>query len=87
MQKGLDFHGTSQGIESTVELYQKESPMVLISLPLNLGKNGLRSLLCLCKTSKAFDSFDWVSAEYPTMSVNIIADSLRCPWDNLAILK
>ncbi len=35
-----NLHGTPNGIQRAIKLYQKESPIVLISLPRYFGEDG-----------------------------------------------
>src|SRR5207302_7709435 len=57
--------------------------MVLTSLPSCLLRIGLISFLCSSTRARESHSFFCPRVVYPTMSVNIIAASLRSPCDKL----
>src|SRR3989442_14075121 len=57
------------------------SPIVFTSLPLCLARTGLISFLCSLTRASESCSFLWPRAVYPTISVYIIAASLRRLWD------
>lgn len=63
---------------------RKASPMVFTSLPSCLARTGRISLLCSSTRASESDSLVCPMAVNPTMSVNIMAASLRCPCDKLA---